>query len=413
MKLLILTGKFGMGHYSAALSLAERISEVNPQADIVIKDLFEYAMPLCSDGVYRAFGMMVTHYSDTYNRYYNRMEKKGPNLRPAFLPYFMKKIRTLIHGEKPDAIISTLPLCSQIVSWYKAKDRSTLPLITCITDISSHSEWINDLTDCYLVPDRAVRGRLMEKGVSGELICVYGIPVRPEFDVETEEEEQDGKKHILIMGGGLGILPQSPEFYEQLNDSEQIRVTVITGKNRDIFDQLHGKYKNIEVVGYTDEVYRYMNEADAVISKPGGITLFETIYSGTPILVFEPFLQQEINNTGFIMNRGIGMILEKNPSACVREISSIVQNDTLLAMMKANVENLKREYDQASIGKMITLVISKAAGQEDTVTCPVSGSLQGRIYGHTQRRIPGCLQGLFPGRPQRVNWMPHYIRRDI
>lgn len=357
MKLLILMGKFGMGHYSAALSLAKRISGVNPQADIVIRDLFEYAMPHCSDSVYRAFGVMVTHYSNTYNRYYNRMEEKGPNLRPVLLPYFLKKIRLLINEVQPDAILSTLPLCSQIVSWYKVTDKSSMPLITCITDISSHSEWINDLTDCYIVPDRAVRTSLMKKGVAGELIYIYGIPVRPEFDEEkAESKKHDGKKRILIMGGGLGLLPENPGFYEELNASGQIHVTVITGKNREIYEKLHGRYENIDVIGYTDKVYRYMNEVDVVISKPGGITLFETIHSGTPILVFEPFLQQEINNTGFIVKRGIGMILEKNPSDCVREIRDIVQNDSLLATMKKNVDNLKREYDQAAIGKVLSII---------------------------------------------------------
>ncbi|WP_373266835.1 MGDG synthase family glycosyltransferase [Hungatella hathewayi] len=357
MKLLFLTGKFGMGHYSAAFSLAERVSRVNPEAEIVIRDIFEYAMPYYSDKVYHAFGVMVTHCSGTYNKYYNHMERKGPDLKPVFLPWFLKKIKNLLEEEQPDAVISTLPLCSQIMSWYKAVTGSRMPLITCITDISSHSEWINGATDCYLVPDRMVRTKLTEKGVEETKIYVYGIPVRPEFDYgEERPEETDGKKHILIMGGGLGILPESNEFYEELNDSGHIRVTVITGKNQEIYKKLHGKYENIDVIGYTNEVYRYMQEADVVISKPGGITLFETIHAGTPLLVFEPFLQQEINNTGFIVGRGIGMILEKNPMDCVREISKIVQDDTLLDAMKANVDRLKREYDQTVIGQVLALI---------------------------------------------------------
>ena len=131
---------------------------------------------------------------------------------------------------------------------------------------------------------------------------------------------------------------------------------MITGKNQEIYKKLHGKYENIDVIGYTNEVYRYMQEADVVISKPGGITLFETIHAGTPLLVFEPFLQQEINNTGFIVGRGIGMILEKNPMDCVREISKIVHDDTLLDAMKANVDRLKREYDQTVIGQVLALI---------------------------------------------------------
>lgn len=357
MKILFLTGKFGMGHYSAAYSLAERFSRVNPQAEIVIRDLFDYAMPSCSDKFYHAFGFMVTRHSAAYNRYYNRLERKGPDLKPVFLFWFLKKMKALLLEEQPDAVISTLPLCSQIISCYKELTGSSLPLITCITDISSHSEWINKGTDCYLVPDRAVRTKLMEKGVDGLGVFVYGIPVRPEFDgQDSRASRADGKKHILIMGGGLGILPDSDEFYQELNNSGTIRVTVITGKNEEIYRKLYGKYKNIEVVGFTDQVYRYMQEADAVISKPGGITLFETIHAGTPLLVFEPFLQQEINNSGFIIKRGIGLVLEKDPASCVREISKIVQDDTLLEAMRKNVIRLKREYDQTAIGRVLALI---------------------------------------------------------
>lgn len=357
MKILFLTGKFGMGHYSAAYSLAERFSRVNPQAEIVIRDLFDYAMPACSDKFYHAFGVMVTRHSAAYNRYYNHLERKGPDLKPVFLPWFLKKIKNLLAEEKPDAVISTLPLCSQIISCYKAMTGSNLLLITCITDISSHSEWINGGTDCYLVPERTVRAKLMEKGVDGSKVFVYGIPVRPEFDGgEGRGEKEDGKKHVLIMGGGLGILPESGEFYQELNDSGTIRVTVITGKNEEIYKKLHGKYENIEVLGFTDQVYRYMQEADAVISKPGGITLFETIHAGTPLLVFEPFLQQEINNSGFIIKWGIGMVLEKDPTSCVREISKIIEDDTLLEAMRANVMRLKREYDQTAISRVLALI---------------------------------------------------------
>ena len=355
MKILIMTGKFGMGHFSAAHSLKKQVQKANPQAEVVILDLFEYVFPTCSDGVYQAFGLMVTHCSGAYNSYYNRMEKKGPDLRPAFLPYFLKKMKQLLGEEKPDAVLSTLPLCSQIMSWYKSRTGSRIPLITSITDISSHSEWINANTDCYLVPSRTVKSGLVKKGVDGRRICVYGIPVRPEFDEgEKSTAKNSGAKQILIMGGGLGILPENPGFYEELNACGHMKVTVITGKNKEIYNKLHGRYENIQVIGYTDEVYRYMQEADVVISKPGGITLFETIHSGTPILVFEPFLQQEINNTGFIIRNGIGIILKKNPEVCVREIDQIMKDDNLLNSMKRNVKQLKQQYDQGIINHVLS-----------------------------------------------------------
>lgn len=351
-----------MGHYSAATSLAQRVHTVNPEANLIIEDIFEYAMPDYSEAVYKGFHFMVRRGSRVYNQYYNKMELKGPDLKPVFLPYFIKKLISLLEKEQPDAILSTLPLCSQIVSCYKGETKDTIPLITCITDISSHSEWINSHTDCYLVPSKSIRQKLMEKGVDGGEIYVYGIPVRSEFETE-KKMGQNPQKHILIMGGGLGILPDSHKFYEKLNRLDQCKITVITGKNQEVYDKLYGKYVNINVIGYTNEVYRYMLEADVVISKPGGITIFEAIRSETPLLVLEPFLQQEINNTGFILNQGIGMLLKKNQKTCLKEILRIVNNDKLLEDMKNQIRRLKQEYDLQVLNAVLAYI--EYAGKVD------------------------------------------------
>ena len=94
------------------------------------------------------------------------------------------------------------------------------------------------------------------------------------------------------MGGGLGLLPRKDSFYEALDALPGVRTTLITGGNQKLYDRLHGRYGHIEVLGFTDKVYEYMARADLLLSKPGGITLFETITSELPILAWEPFLQQ-------------------------------------------------------------------------------------------------------------------------
>lgn len=55
-----------------------------------------------------------------------------------------------------------------------------------------------------------------------------------------------------------------------------------------------------------------MQEADLMISKPGGITVFEAINSEIPLLVFEPFLQQEVNNANFISLHCLGHVIQKS-----------------------------------------------------------------------------------------------------
>lgn len=56
---------------------------------------------------------------------------------------------------------------------------------------------------------------------------------------------------------------------------------------------LHHKYETIKVIGFTDEVYKYMSQTNLMISKPEEITLFETIHSEFPLLVIELFYSKK------------------------------------------------------------------------------------------------------------------------
>ncbi|MEW8993955.1 glycosyltransferase [Clostridium sp.] len=352
MKILILTGKFGMGHYSVSKSLCEEIKSKYPNVSVVIKDVFDYALPTYSNTIYKAFNVMVNKGSIFYNQVYKITENRKYNMNPMFLRYFLPKLDKLVKDVEPNIIISTLPFCSQIISRYKMKYNPSLPLITCITDISSHSEWINENTNCYLVGSNSLKKDLILKGVPENKIFINGIPVKEEFK-KTITNNSSNEKQLLIMGGGLGLLPKSLEFYNQLNSLKNVKTTVITGNNTEIYNMLHDKYENINVLGYTDEVYKYMQQADLILSKPGGITLFESIFSETPLIAFKPFLQQEINNTSFILNNGIGKVLETSPDKCFDKIKKIIYDDKILNVLSNNIKNLKRQFDCTVIEKVL------------------------------------------------------------
>ena len=244
---------------------------------------------------------------------------------------------------KSDLIISTLPLCSQIVSTYKEKTGSNVPLITCVTDITGHSEWINKNTDMYLVGSYSVREKFIKKGVHTNKIFVTGIPVRPEFMTAPQsnrERNWNDKRSILLMGGGLGILPFDNDFYQDLDRLHGIEFTVIAGMNHSLYQSLQGKYSNIRVLGYVDNIFDYMVEADAIITKPGGVTTFEAIFAELPILALTPLLQQEKYNAQFIQEMKIGTILNTEQKVNAATIAELVKREKL-DLYKDNIRKIK------------------------------------------------------------------------
>ena len=69
MRILILTGKFGMGHLSAANSLCQQLLRACPQNRAEVVDLVAYAMPGACQAVYKCFELLVTRGSGLFNLY--------------------------------------------------------------------------------------------------------------------------------------------------------------------------------------------------------------------------------------------------------------------------------------------------------------------------------------------------------
>ena len=352
MKILILTGKFGMGHWSASLALREQLLEAFPDARIDVEDFFAYAMPDASETVYKAFSLLVTYGGGLYNTVYRHTADAPADRVPVYALPLSEKLTELLEARRPDAVIATHPVCAQLISRFKEKTGSALPLVTCITDLTAHSEWLSDSCDCYLVGCPSLRRELMDKGVGADKILVTGIPVRAAFHGETARDGGQARR-LLVMGGGLGLVPRGDSFYQALNALAGVETTLITGHNRKLYDRLAGKYPHIHVIGFTDRVHEYMSRADLILSKPGGITLFEAIFSQTPMLAWEPFLQQERLNARFLLHAGIGRIARKEPEECLTAIRSLIYDDAALSRM---AENMRQIREQLEVGGVVRAV---------------------------------------------------------
>ena len=360
MRVLILTGKFGMGHWSASLSLRQELLRAFPDAQAEVVDLIAYLHPNTWEARYRWFNILVTQGSGLFNLYYKLTQDLPAGDWGPFEEQDLERLGELLDHRRPDAVIATHPICARVVSRWKGETGSSLPLITCVTDLSSHSEWIHKYTDCYLVGSSGIRDRLAAKGVDREKIWVTGIPVRLEFKAPARPWTGE-RRRLLVMGGGLGLMPRKDSFYEALNALPDTDTTIITGHNQKLYDRLAGKYPHIRVVGFTDRVYEYMAQADLVLTKPGGITLFEAIFSELPMLAWEPFLEQEKLNARFLVKRGLGRVAAKEPEECLAAIRDLLYDDGALEDIRANMRAMKARLAEESVAHIFSALAAKEA----------------------------------------------------
>ncbi len=339
MNILILTGNFGYGHNSAAKSIKEKILLENPDYNIKIIDFIEYMFPTLNKYIYSTFNFLVGKCHTLYNCL-NKISSR--NTSAPLKKVIVKKIDDLIYENNTDLIISVFPTCSQYISAYKRMVNNDIVLNTCITDVDAHEEWISNETNLYFVACEKTKENLIEKGVNKDKIIISGIPVRKEFINSKKETKQ---KNILIMGGGLGLIPDVDELLESLEHNSSFKVNVIVGNNEKLKQKISSIYHNINIIGFTNEVFKYMKEADLIVTKAGGITMFEAINTETPMLVIKPFLTQEVGNALYIEDNNLGEVIWKKNKFLAEDIIKLINNEEKLSQMRRNMKKLKNSFD--------------------------------------------------------------------
>lgn len=357
MKILMLTAKCGMGHYKCASAIEEKIKTAHPEAEISCIDIYQEQFGWAVAYFYKIYNFIVNHGNYFYNLAYKKVlrssEKQGP--LKILAQVLLRDFPDLIKRENPDLVISTYSFTSELMSYYKERTGSSIPLVTWITDLRPHYGWVNPNTDCYVVADSSTKRDLRLMGVGEDHIKVGGIPVADKFRPADHDGPRPRKK-VLLMGGGLGMLPRDMDFYRGLANLSHVDLTVVTGKNKNLYKKLKRDLPYIEVLGYVDDIDRLMEDADLLLTKAGGITTFEAIESQTPLLVFRPFLDQEVSNANFISSKEIGLILPSKMSKSKKDlklISGVLENDDLLRDMKANMGRLKNSIDHQVINDLL------------------------------------------------------------
>ncbi len=358
MQILIITGNFGMGHISAAYALAARLQRDFPEADLILDDMYQIAFPKGCNNIYKTYNLLM---ASPCSKLLNSAYKKAVNAETQeqeavslLEKQALRRLTAYMDMLCPDLVITTYSLAARLLSDYKKKSGNPLPIVTCITDITSHNVWINPGTDLYLAAAEETKASLLKAGVAEQRIAVAGVPVSAAYQPRPRGKKAGSPRELLIMGGGLGLLPLENEFYQGLSKIANLHATVICGHNRKLFQRLKAKnYANIEVIGYTDQVPYYMNRADLLLSKPGGITMFEAIHSELPMLAPTPFLEQEIKNAEFIAAHGMGLVLEKSPAQCLGQLEALIKSEPMLNMMRLAQRRFCHTLDEDALSAYI------------------------------------------------------------
>lgn len=376
MKAMILSVSAGGGHEHAAEAIRRHIMLKNQDSEIIIVDTLKYINPIIDKVVIGSYLKSLKVTPALYGKLYNHSETdEGTGIATAISSIFNEamtfKLLPLIEKEEPDILICTHPFPTEMVSIMKGKNKLDIPCISIITDYYPHILWLHPNIDGYIVSNEDMIEDMVSKGIDRHTIYNLGIPVAPEFLVNYDRSEtfsmlnlDENKPTILVMGGSLGMGKIKAIYMELTKVSEDIQIIVITGNNKKLYSELQEiketSPKETRIIGFTNKVKMFMQCCDLLLTKPGGLTITESLICGIPLVLFSPIPGQEEKNAEFLLKHNLAVSISDIDN-CADIIQGLLNDKQRLSLMKSNCRYYSKPDSGDDICDLITSIIKSSS----------------------------------------------------
>jgi processive 1,2-diacylglycerol beta-glucosyltransferase len=318
--ILILSASYGGGHNQAAKALTSALQIQKPGIEVTTIDYCNLIEPFVNRLSHFSYNQSIRYFPAGYALYYQATGKMAPDSfwqrRLNRLGY--TELLKLVNRLKPQVIISVFPLPAGTLSQMKECGDLNVPIITVITDMNAHSQWVHPHTDLYIVGSTEVANGLMERGIPRDRIAVTGIPIMPAFNhtfdranLRKEFQVPADRKVAVFMGGSHGIFGKT-EFHKIFDElGDKVQGLIITGHNQELFEKLQAasfKYSNLKILPYVENMAGLMDITDVLVTKSGGITISEALVKGLPMVIYKPVPGQEEANANYLWRHRAAII---------------------------------------------------------------------------------------------------------
>ena len=259
--------------------------------------------------------------------------------------------------------------------------------------------------DGYFVPGEDVKEEFVQAGFPREKLVATGIPVRQEFYSRGEKAEtradlglpEDGIVALLMCGSmGCGPIRQiGEELVKRLPEGSV--VVAVCGRNEKLYEAM-AELQNprLRVLGFSRNVPEYMDAADLIVTKPGGLSSTEAANKHLPMVFINAVGGCEAKN--FERFIGKGFALGSKEAGEVVDQAVYLASDTLA---RAEMVRLLSENFRENSAESIADFVMKAAFGYSALRLEAQKRIQLWETGHPQGE-GGCNMD-FVNSQTRVN----------
>ena len=350
------------GHQRAADAVREAMKLLVPSWESYGIDSLSFAYPTIGKLIARTYLEMLRHTPALWNYVYDNpdVETATREIREVLSLISSPKLKSFVKRHNPRALVCTQAAPCSIFAAEKRRGKLDMPLIAVVTDFAIHAYWIYKEVDLYCVASEESRRDLTRHGVPSSKIVVTGIPISPVFlrhlprrQARAQLKLDPQRPTVLIMGGSQGMGPLQ-EILEPLHD-QPLQFIVTTGTNRELYRSLqkhYGRDKRVRIYGYTRLVHVFMDAADLLITKPGGLTSSEALAKGLPMIITKPIPGQEERNARYLTKHGVAERAD-DPVTIAEIAHQWVTHPTKLKRMVEKTKDIAAPYAAMEVARHI------------------------------------------------------------
>ena len=365
MRILILSAATGGGHMRAAHALEEAIRRKSPETEVRVVDFLKEISPILDKTICDGYHFLATKTPKVFGKLYQKTNEETPfsQIVPKFNSLFCQELVPLMEEFRPDAVVTTHPFATEMVSRLKEKGALFAPLICIMTDYGPHKAWFADRVDAYIVSAQDMVEEMVMMGVDRNKIFPFGIPVHSVFFYKEDKNKLQqelgltpGLPTILIMAGSFGVTNIAKIYRSIAVIDMPFQMIVITGRNQRLYDYfseiIPESPKKTKLVFFTNEVEKYMHASDLIITKPGGLTVAEALACNIPLAVFDAIPGQEEDNANFLLQHEMAIRIQKGED-CADSIRALLQDHERLEKMRSSCASFDKSQSPTNILSLI------------------------------------------------------------
>ena len=371
MRVLILTCNTGGGHNAVAAALAESFRRLGVSSDTA--DGLSFISQKASRFVSKWHTRFYRRYPKLYKAGYMSAENDAEsndrdNPVYRYMARGARRLGRAIQDGGYDAVVCVHVIPAMMMTELR-RQRETGPVFCFVATDYTCSPTVGGCTpDVCVIPHEKLAEEFVSCGIARETLLAAGIPVRAVFRERGDRAAARSElalppegRHIVLMSGSIGCGPMADIAAELEKRMERGDfASVLCGSNRQMLYALRRRgFRRVEAVGFTNRVHRYMDSADVLVSKPGGISITEAGTRGTPLLLADMVGGCETRNQEFFHARGWAETCQPEDMA-----------DAALALLdrperrQALVAQQHRDFDGLAADRVAQAVYDRCRGGE-------------------------------------------------